>query len=370
MFRIEPQRMFRILKLTGSFTSTWSPSQNAGRLEIILRDIGWVLGMLNAIFIMLALLYADYVHRHDVVTLMKPFCETATLLDVILALVLCRVKRTRFQGLMDEVEEFINNCNPEEEAIMQKYIDRSEISTVMAISNVGAAITFSFTPVFTDSEIPGDAMFPFSIKALYLKCPIYFLDVILLFQTALCVCVDFRIAMLMWYSAAKLELLGLRLQKATSKYEVKECAKEHQQILSFILEAQDVMETLLFKTNVTMGLTAIGATFSLLHREPINVQLQFICMVVASYQRLYVTALPADDLKETSVKLATWTYNVRWYEYPSEIAADIHIILLRSQKPVLISMGGLLPSLTLEYYAHFLYTISSYFMTMRQVIDD
>nr|XP_050865379.1 odorant receptor 30a-like [Vespula vulgaris] len=354
LLRIKPNQMLRLLNLTGNFTSTWPGSQKAGRFEMVLRDVGWILGMLNAFLILLALFYADYyyINGKDVVTLMKPLCETATLIDVILALILCRFKRTSLQKLMEEVEEFIKNCNTEEEAIMQKYIDHSTISTTMAASNVAAAIAFSFTPFFTENDVPGDAMFPFDLKSLFVKIPIYILDTILLFQTALCVCVDFMIAMLMWYSATKLEILGLKLENAADKYKLKDCAKEHQKILNFISETQKVIQTLLFKTNVTMGATAIGATFSLLHHEPINVELQFICMMIASYQRLYVTALPADDLKEMSMKLATSAYSSKWFEDSSKMAIDVHIIILRSQKPILISMGGLLPNLTLEYYAN------------------
>ncbi|KAI4488299.1 hypothetical protein M0804_005147 [Polistes exclamans] len=370
LLRIKPKQMIRILELTGGFTSTWPPSQNASRLEIILRDVGWILGMFNAIFVLSALFYADYYHRSDVVSLMKPLCETTTLTDVIFALILCRIKRTRFQELMEEVKEFIRTCSTEEEVIMQKYIDHSSISTTMAVSNVAAAFAFSFTPLFTENDVPGDAMFPFNLKPLHIKIPVYALAVILLFQTALCVCVDFMIAMLMWYSSTKLEILGLKLGNATDKYKIRDCAKEHQEILNFVSKTQKVIETLLFKSNVTMGATAIGATFSLLHHEPLNIELQFICMVIASYQRLYVTALPADDLKEISVKLATSAYNSRWFEDPTKMAVDVRIIILRSQKPILISMGKLLPSLTLEYYANFFYTVSSYFMTMRQMIDE
>ncbi|XP_047366821.1 odorant receptor 30a-like [Vespa velutina] len=372
LLRIKPNQMLRLLNLTGNFTSTWPGSQKAGRFEMILRDVGWILGVLNAFLILLTLFYADYYHinEKDVATLMKPLCETATLIDVILALILCRFRRTNLQKLMEEVKEFINNCNIEEEAIMQKYIDHSSISTTMAASNVLAAIAFSFTPFFGENDVPGDAMFPFDVTSLFIRIPIYLLDVIVLFQTALCVCVDFMIAMLMWYSATKLEILGLKLENATDKYKIKNCAKEHQKILNFISETQKVIEMLLFKTNVTMGATAIGATFSLLHHEPINIELQFICMMIASYQRLYVTALPADDLKETSMKLATSAYNSKWFEDTSNMATDVRIIIVRSQKPILISMGGLLPNLTLEYYANFFYTISSYFMTMRQMIEE
>lgn len=262
LLRIKPNQMFRLLNLTGSFTSTWPGSRQAGRFQTILRDVAWILGMLNAFLILLTLFYADYHHINgkDVATLMKPLCETATLIDVILALILCRLKRTSLQvtrrksffvifqyylgyfiervileilvqKLMEEVKEFITNCNAEEEAVMQKYIDRSSISTTMAASNVAAAVAFSFTPFFTENDVPGDAMFPFDLKSLFVKIPIYSLDVILLFQTALCVCVDFMIATLMWYSATKLEILGTKLEDATDKYEIKDCAKEHQKIL-------------------------------------------------------------------------------------------------------------------------------------------
>lgn len=52
------------------------------------------------------------------------------------------------------------------------------------------------------------------------------------------------------------------------------------------------------------------------------------------------------------MKLATSAYSSKWFEDSSKMAIDVHIIILRSQKPILISMGGLLPNLTLEYYAN------------------
>lgn len=99
LLRIKPNQMLRLLNLTGNFTSTWPGSRKAGHFQAILRDVAWILGMLNAFLILLALFYADYhyINGKDVATSMKPLCETATLIDVILALILCRLKRTSLQ---------------------------------------------------------------------------------------------------------------------------------------------------------------------------------------------------------------------------------------------------------------------------------
>ncbi|KAL6264229.1 hypothetical protein P5V15_004316 [Pogonomyrmex californicus] len=60
-------------------------------------------------------------------------------------------------------------------------------------------------------------------------------------------------------------------------------------------------------------------------------------------------------------------YNI-WIGKSQKMKGNILIMLQRSQQPLLISMSALLPALTLEYYASFVTSVLSYFMTMRIVI--
>jgi len=49
----------------------------------------------------------------------------------------------------------------------------------------------------------------------------------------------------------------------------------------------------------------------------------------------------------------TWSvYSTSWIGKSQKMKSDIFMMLQRSQKPLLIYMNSLLPSLTLEYYAN------------------
>ncbi|KAL6421362.1 hypothetical protein ACFW04_014699 [Cataglyphis niger] len=69
-----------------------------------------------------------------------------------------------------------------------------------------------------------------------------------------------------------------------------------------------------------------------------------------------------------STQFAWSVYSASWIGKSQKMKNNIFMMLQRSRKPLLISMNGLLPALTLEYYANFLTTVLSYFMTMRTAI--
>lgn len=52
------------------------------------------------------------------------------------------------------------------------------------------------------------------------------------------------------------------------------------------------------------------------------------------------------------MQLSWSVYSVSWIGKTRKMKSDIFIMLQKSQQPCLISMGGLLPALTLEYYGN------------------
>lgn len=55
---------------------------------------------------------------------------------------------------------------------------------------------------------------------------------------------------------------------------------------------------------------------------------------------------------EQSTRFIWSIYHASWIGKSQKMKNDIFIMLQRSQQPLLIFMGGLLPALTLEYYAN------------------
>ncbi|XP_011639241.1 odorant receptor Or2-like [Pogonomyrmex barbatus] len=199
---------------------------------------------------------------------------------------------------------------------------------------------------------------------------IYTIQVYAVMQSGLCVSVDLMFAVFFLYSSARLEMLCLEIQTAKNKRQINSCIKKHQKIIRFVDKTKDVVQFSLFKTNILMAVMSICGTFPIIHKQSLEVSSQFLCLVLAGYQRLYITAWPANDLMENSERVAIEIYNMSWLGKSQYIIKDMCFIMQRSQKPLLISMGMFLPTLTLKYYAKYFMTTLSYFATMRAIIGD
>ncbi|KAL6434398.1 hypothetical protein ACFW04_006062 [Cataglyphis niger] len=371
LIRIKIHQVLRILEFCGTFTSTWPPESTAGKREIFLRDLGWTLAILNVLGSLPPLILGAWYSENDIIRMMKALSELTALMEVLFNLILCRIGRSRLQKLLAQLRKFLKHAELHERHIIQKYINRySDFYAFVGISYILAAITFSCGPLFLSINLPMEAWYPFSTNTPYTRGILYILQVFAILQTGFCITVDFMIAMFFWYSAARLEMLGQEFQQITHESHVKNCIQKHQEIIIFVEEVQYTVQYLICKSNITMASAVICGAFPLVHKQPLAVTAQFICMVLGGCERLYITAWPADDLAEMSQQIAWSAYSIPWFEKSRETITNISIFIQRSQKPLLISMGSMFPVLSVQYYANFLKTISSYFMTMRAVIAE
>ncbi|XP_011062199.1 PREDICTED: uncharacterized protein LOC105150662 [Acromyrmex echinatior] len=66
----------------------------------------------------------------------------------------------------------------------------------------------------------------------------------------------------------------------------------------FISKTQYAIQHILFKTTLTMGFTVISGCFPMLYIQSHILIPQFLSMIMAALQRMYITAWAANDLKE------------------------------------------------------------------------
>lgn len=86
-------------------------------------------------------------------------------------------------------------------------------------------------PLFSSQELPAGGWIPFSIEPLGIYLVVYCVETYCVLQTVLCIAVDFTIAILFSFPAAKLDILGMKLQHVTSYDMLVSCVKEHQEII-------------------------------------------------------------------------------------------------------------------------------------------
>lgn len=97
LIQIEVHQVLRVLEICGTFTSTWPPESTAKKREIVFRDIGWVLAILNILGSMVPLVLGAWHSENDVIRLMKALSELTALMEVLFNLILCRIERSRLQ---------------------------------------------------------------------------------------------------------------------------------------------------------------------------------------------------------------------------------------------------------------------------------
>ncbi|XP_071642067.1 uncharacterized protein [Temnothorax longispinosus] len=266
LIRIKVHQVLYVLQICGTFTSTWPPESTAGKREIFLRDLGWILGILNVLGSVPPLILGACYSGDDVIRMMKALSELTALMEVLFNLILCRIGRSRLQNLLAKLKDFLEHSESYERHIIQKYIDRySNFSIFVGTSYILAAIAFSCGPLFLSIHLPMEAWYPFSIESIYTKVILYVLQVFAILQTGFCITVDFMIAMFFWYPAARLEMLGQELQQISHKNQTKTCIQKHQEIISFVDDVRCAVQYLIFKSNITMASAVIFGAFPLIY---------------------------------------------------------------------------------------------------------
>ncbi|XP_043789693.1 uncharacterized protein LOC122713381 [Apis laboriosa] len=370
MLNMDIRQVLYILELTGTFTCTWPINPNDSKKYIIIRNILWTFTILNVIFLTISLMLAIFHFRSDVPKSMKTASEMAALLEVALDLALCKWNNSELQALIEEVKSFLKIANKYEIKIFQGYINRyKKFFSTVAMGYILPASSFILMPLFSAQELPAEGWLPFSIKPLGIYCVVYVNHVYCILQTSFCIFVDFTIVILFSFPAAKLDVLRSKLRHVNNHDMLVNCIKEHQKILGFVEDTNATVETLLFKTNVTMGSTVICGAFPLLNNQSLGVVTQFLPLVMSGMLHLFVIAWPADDLRESSIQFAQSINDIQWLGQSRKMKSCVIFMMIRSQKAFLTRMSSLLPPLSLEYCSNFVTTISSYFMAMRTMIE-
>lgn len=129
------------------------------------------------------------------------------------------------------IENFEKVSKNYEKVILQKYINRyiTFISTV-ATSFTMAGITVICAPLFLPMEFPVAMWYPFSTKSTFQKFVLYVIQIFGIVHVIFSFGVDIMIAVILFYSSAKLEILASEVQHAINDIQVISCIRKYQEI--------------------------------------------------------------------------------------------------------------------------------------------
>ncbi|XP_048507768.1 odorant receptor 13a-like isoform X2 [Athalia rosae] len=274
------------------------------------------------------------------------------------------------KGLLDEMDMVLKTGTPEELDWIYRYYDqRFSSHAIMFIGTILAPVVFICGPAVLSQPLPGMTAFPFTIEPTWIWASLYVFQTAAIVQVGSMATVDFMYTILLWFIGARFELLSTEFLNARNEDDFRRCSSKHQVLI-------DYFDRLSLTTAPMVGLLFFVITFNvstgglvLVRNPPFFVAAKFVLFVVISAVQLFIFAWPADNLIDLSVKLRNSAYGCAWIGNSRKMVRDLIIVLQRSQRPLIITMGGIVPILSLEFFGGTIAASFSYLTTLRAMAD-
>ncbi|KAL6267026.1 hypothetical protein P5V15_000103 [Pogonomyrmex californicus] len=358
------------IKISVALLCAWPPSPNATKFEIIVFKIRWFTCYLSSILLLLPLLNSIYEYRDDPEILAKSVCLSCAVIQVTIKMMICATRYTQFQILYHEMETFCKQADEKTNVTLQRYVDKyKSIYGIYSLWCYLTAIGVICGPLFLPQEFPTHAKYPFSVGH-PIKSIIYLHQSLVGLQASSGICIECSIAVLLFYSAARLDLLAQKMRNIKKENELNACIKLHDEILKYTCKVTNTVAPLVFTTIFTTAMAIIFGSLNMVIEQPITIKILYTIVAFSASLELFMCALPADNLMHTSTNICMGAYDSQWFQGNISMQKKIIQIIFRSQEPTVIRINAILPALSLRYYAGFLYTSCSYFTAVRMMVNE
>ncbi|XP_025155457.1 odorant receptor 49b isoform X2 [Harpegnathos saltator] len=277
---------------------------------------------------------------------------------VICNIVVYRIIWHRLQSITFEMENFYKLIKPHEETILQKYINKCVIfygGSIIGIYLISIIIISG--PVTLNQPFPIMAEYPFDVFHQPMRTIAYIHQSICILQASAHICINTYTTLLLWFSSARLELLTDNLHAIRNIYDLTKCVQEHQKLLKYAEQVIRAIRPFAFIVMCfsTLGLIIVGLIF--VTDQPLSMKIQCAGIAFNGLSEVFMYTWPAEHLIHVNNKIEKAIYSVEWYEHSVELQRSIQIILMRAQKPLLITIPCVMPPLSLNYYTKVLYKV-------------
>ncbi|XP_018363999.1 PREDICTED: uncharacterized protein LOC108761778 [Trachymyrmex cornetzi] len=270
-----------------------------------------------------------------------------------------------------EMENFCELLKPREEAILQRYINKCVYFYGGSMFWIYLSAIFIMSgPVTLDQPFPTNAEYPFDVYHQPLRSIIFIQQTIACVQGAAQLCMNIFMALLIWFTSARLEILIEKLQRITNISELKKCIQEHQNLLKYAEEVTILIRPIALSTVSLSTIALIIVGLILLTDQPLSMKIQCVGIMFSGLSVVFMYTWPAEHLIHISDDIGQAVFDTEWYQQPIALRKTLQIVMLRAQKPIIISVPCVMPALSLKYYASYLSTIFSYFTTLRVTMQN
>ncbi|NP_001177639.1 odorant receptor 58 [Nasonia vitripennis] len=366
---VSPKMILLVIKFAAMYLAIW-PLDSSGKHWNTAFDCLWWFYVVNNVLVIIPTLLAFYSSRRDIIAAMFSWLEILALLEALIILANFRYYRSRMQPILKEAVDYIGSANSRRQLCLEK---RASIITttfgVIVALYIAGIIIYIYRPAVTEWDgMLTTAYYPASMRSPFADVFIYITQLTALLHNGVLIVSDAFTVLLLYVCTVRLEVLQKNILRVADYDELKLWIREHERVLRLVTDTNMVVRINISKTVISFVGYSVGAGLQIISPTVTIVSFQRFALVIAmNAMRLFFSATFADDLVNSSNSLINTIYSTIWYKDNRDMKIGKIIIMLRCQKLLRISVGGIMPVLGKPYLTKILYTSVSYFMTFRAI---
>ncbi|XP_076237902.1 uncharacterized protein LOC143181406 [Calliopsis andreniformis] len=426
---VTPKKAMAFTQRVVALAYCWPPPRTATRFQVLRFKILRLMTCLNSFLLFLPLLYTVYLRHDSVLEAIRSACLLVAVFHVIVHTIYFTTQYTRLQKaqlysvdllqwLINQMKDYLDKAKPYERRIFQLYTNKYyKFYGITAVWNYSTAVIVALGTLFISRPFPTDAQYPFPVDYEPLRSIIFLHQSFVAIQCAAQINTSVFAALLMFFAAARFEIVNADLRHADDIHTLVKCLKKYydtkryaDEVVAFTQYVALISLIAVTLSLVLFGFLLIGVSregtfrngfinqwllgisilfekFPLhlmmspsskfhiisakeptIQRQPLTVKVQFMCLVASGLLEAFTYALPADQLMDMSQNFMNGAYESTWYNRSLKLQKFVLYIML-PQKPAAISFKGIVPVLSLNYYCSFISNIFSMFAALRVMVE-
>ncbi|THK33175.1 uncharacterized protein LOC114841500 [Diachasma alloeum] len=367
--KITPEHGIQWTKLGTWIIFTWPPNSKATRLTKMSFQIGWWISLFFTIISLPFGFDTAWALRENTLMLVEILCLYICLIQVVAKMVIAKLNYHKFQYLMEKMETFVKNANPHERQVLITCVKRiapSHLSYNMLC--IIAALLYALAPFATGQPFPTVTQFPFPTDKHPTYDMIFFLQAINGFQCCASNFFDSQLSILLCYGTIQLDILAEKMRNVNSVEKLKECISTHQDILRYVDDTIKAVRPVVITTVITATISLAFAGILIIGNGSIVHKIEFAGIILAYSCELLCFAWAAESLTTAYEQVGWALYSSTWIQNSKEFKRTAIFVMHRCQKPPAIRFGGLMPKLSMSYYASYMSATYSFFNAVRATL--
>ncbi|XP_071634707.1 odorant receptor 43a-like isoform X2 [Temnothorax longispinosus] len=370
--KVTLKEVIAVVKLSLFPTWCWPQPQDATQFKMLCVKLYHCLCIIMDMSVAVPLMYTITLYLDEPDILVNVVMMTSSCIHGSFNFLFHMINHHHIRNVTYEMVHFSDLMKPHEEIIVQRHIDKCVmyhgVSIFMYYSITFLAIAVPF--LTQQQSFPLSAEYPFNTSYQPLFTIIYIQQSAAGILISAQLCTNVLMALLLWFATARFEILIEDLGKVTNACQLFECIKRHQELLKYAEEVAISARPFALSTLYCSTLCLICIFLDLITDQPIAKMLHFFTLSLAALSEVYMYSWPAEYLMHTSKCVAEAAFHMLENNHFIELRKCLQIVIMRSQKPIEVTIPCLMPPLSLNSFTTYLSTILSYFTTLRVMMDD